>query len=52
MTIATLVMFARSGVAFFAVLGAALLAALTGIVGWLVAKTAQAVRDRTICVPE
>jgi tellurite resistance protein len=52
MTIATLVMYARSGLAPFAVLGAALLVALTGIVGWLVAKTAQAVRDRTICVPE
>jgi tellurite resistance protein len=52
MTIATLVMFARSGVALFGALGAALLAALTAIVGWLVARTAQAMRDRAICVPE
>jgi tellurite resistance protein len=52
MTIASFVMYARTGLPFFSAVAIALLAILSAIVAWLVAMTVQAVRRRTICVPE
>jgi tellurite resistance protein len=52
MTIASFVMYARSGLAFFSALAVALLAVLSAILAWLVVMTVRAVRSRTICVPE
>jgi tellurite resistance protein len=52
MTIASFVMYSRTGLAFFSGVAVALLAILSAIVGWLVAMTVQAVTNRAICAPE
>lgn len=52
MTIATFVMFAQTGLLFFAGLGVLLLAVLSGIVALLAVKTLRAVQRHEICVPE
>jgi tellurite resistance protein len=52
LTIATLLMAKESGKAFFAWSGAVLLAFLTVVIGVLIARTIQAMRQRTICVDE
>lgn len=52
MTIASLVMYAKTQLAFFAGVAVVLLAVLSAIVGWLVAMTAGVASRRGICVPE
>ncbi|MDY0012230.1 MAG: SLAC1 anion channel family protein [Rhodocyclaceae bacterium] len=52
MTIATLVMYERTGLLFFAAIGSALLVVLSGIVAVLVVKTVQTARRGELYVPE
>ena len=52
LTVATLIMHEITRFSFFGTLAWVLLAVLSLILVGLVAKTAQAVRQRTICVPE
>jgi tellurite resistance protein len=52
MTIASLVMHEATGVGGYRVLGAALLALTTAVVGLLLVRTTKAIRDRGICLPE
>lgn len=52
MTTATFVMYEVDGAAFFKWLGLALLALLTLIIGLLLFKTAQAIRNQQICVAD
>lgn len=52
MTIATLLMAKRSGVAFFNGLGTALLTLVSVVVAVLIVKTLGAIRRKEICVPE
>lgn len=51
-SIASMRMFDQTGAAFYAYLGFALLTLLTGIVAMLSVSTANAVRERGICIPE
>ncbi len=51
LTVATLVMAERTGLAVFAVAGAALYVLLVAIVAWLVVRTALAIRNHGICRP-
>ncbi|NBB71762.1 MAG: C4-dicarboxylate ABC transporter [Alphaproteobacteria bacterium] len=51
LTVATFVMAERTGLAVFAVAGAALYGLLVAIVGWLVVRTVLAIRNHHICRP-
>jgi tellurite resistance protein len=52
MTIASFVMYQRTGLALFAAIAVGLLAILSAVVAWLVLMTVRAVQKKTICVPE
>jgi tellurite resistance protein len=52
MTIASFVMYAKTGLALFSAIAVVLLAVLSTIVGWLVTMTVQTAARRGICVPE